>query len=44
MEKLYLSLRDAKPEIHLDEELCKSAILPLERMLLGRLDFPFEAV
>jgi len=41
MEKLYLALRDAKPEINLDNGLCKKALLPLERMLLGRIDFTF---
>jgi quinolinate synthase len=33
LEKLYLSLRDLKPEIHLEEGLRQRALAPLERML-----------
>ena len=33
MEKLYLCLRDLSPQIELDEELRKRALLPVERML-----------
>ena len=33
LEKVYLALRDLTPEIDLDEELRKKALLPLERML-----------
>jgi len=33
LEKLYLALRDEKPEIHVPEELARKAIAPLERML-----------
>jgi quinolinate synthase len=33
LEKLYLSLRDLQPQIHLDEDLRKRALLPVERML-----------
>ncbi|HEX9009603.1 MAG TPA: quinolinate synthase NadA [Holophagaceae bacterium] len=33
LEKLYLALRDLKPEIHLDEALRQRALKPLERML-----------
>ena len=33
LEKLYLCLRDGRPEITLDEELRKRALLPIERML-----------
>ena len=36
MEKLYLSLRDAKPEIKLDADLCERARIPLARMLSGK--------
>lgn len=33
LEKVYVSLRDEKPEIHLPESLRRRALLPLERML-----------
>ena len=33
LEKLYLSLRDLKPNIHLDEAVRLRALLPLQRML-----------
>ena len=33
LEKLYLCLRDLQPEIHLDEDLRRRALKPLERML-----------
>jgi quinolinate synthase len=33
LEKLYLCLRDRTPEITLDEELRKRALVPVERML-----------
>ena len=33
LEKIYLALRDLKPEIHMDEELRKQAAEPLKRML-----------
>ena len=33
MEKLYLTLRDMKPQIELDEEIRKRALVPVERML-----------
>ncbi len=33
LEKLYLSLRDMKPQIELDEEIRKRALVPVERML-----------
>jgi quinolinate synthase len=33
LEKIYLCLRDLRPEIVLDEELRKKALVPLERML-----------
>ena len=33
LEKLYLALRDLQPEILLDEDLRKRALLPVERML-----------
>jgi quinolinate synthase len=33
LEKLYLCMRDGQPEITLDEELRKRALLPIERML-----------
>jgi quinolinate synthase len=33
MEKLYLALRDLKPEITVPEEIAKRAVLPIERML-----------
>ncbi|MCM2249581.1 MAG: quinolinate synthase NadA [Geothrix sp.] len=33
LEKLYLCLRDLKPEIRLDEALRVKALRPLERML-----------
>lgn len=35
MEKLYIALRDQRPEIILDSDLCEKALLPLERMLTG---------
>ena len=33
MEKLYLCLRDLEPEVTVEEELRKRALLPVERML-----------
>ncbi len=33
MEKLYLCMRDRKPEITMDEELRKKSLVPLQRML-----------
>ena len=33
MEKLYLCLRDEKPEILIDEEVRKEAVKPILRML-----------
>jgi quinolinate synthase len=33
LEKVYLALRDEKPEIHVPHELAQRALLPLERML-----------
>jgi quinolinate synthase len=33
LEKLYLCLRDLKPEIRLDETIRRQALKPLERML-----------
>ncbi|PIE23939.1 MAG: quinolinate synthase [Planctomycetota bacterium] len=33
LEKTYLALRDLRPQIHVDPELRKRALLPLERML-----------
>ena len=33
LDKLYLCLRDLQPEIHLDEDLRRRALKPLERML-----------
>ena len=33
MEKIFLSLRDLKPEIRMDEELRKKALKPIEKML-----------
>ena len=33
LEKLYLCMRDRKPEIVLEEELRKRALAPLKRML-----------
>lgn len=33
LEKIYLALRDLKPELHLDEDLRLRALAPLERML-----------
>jgi quinolinate synthase len=33
MEKLYLCMRDQKPEIILDEEIRLKALKPIERML-----------
>ena len=33
LEKLYLCMRDRKPEIEMDPEIIKKALLPLERML-----------
>ncbi len=33
LEKVYLSLRDGKPEVHVATELRERALLPLERML-----------
>ena len=33
MEKLYLCLRDLAPQIEVEEELRKRALLPVERML-----------
>jgi quinolinate synthase len=33
LEKIYLSLRDLKPRIEMDETLRRRALVPLERML-----------
>jgi len=33
IEKLYLCMRDRKPEIILDVDIMKKALVPLERML-----------
>jgi quinolinate synthase len=33
LEKLYLCMRDRRPEITLDPEICRRALIPLERML-----------
>jgi quinolinate synthase len=33
LEKLYVSLRDMSPQIELDEEIRKAALIPVERML-----------
>jgi quinolinate synthase len=33
LEKLYMALRDMKPEIHMDEALRLAAKKPLDRML-----------
>ena len=33
LEKIYLALRDLKPQIDMDEELRERARLPLDRML-----------
>ena len=33
LEKLYLCMRDRKPEIVMDKEIMKKALKPLERML-----------
>lgn len=33
MEKVYLALRDEQPEILLDEEIIRKALIPIERML-----------
>jgi quinolinate synthase len=33
LEKLYVSLRDLSPEIHMSEELRLGALKPIERML-----------
>ncbi len=33
LEKLYLCLRDLKPELELDEETRRAAAAPLEKML-----------
>ncbi|MFT7462850.1 MAG: quinolinate synthase [Pseudohongiellaceae bacterium] len=33
LEKLYLALRDMKPQINLDEDIRKRALVPVERML-----------
>ncbi len=33
MEKLYLALRDLKPEVHVPEDIAKRALAPVEKML-----------
>jgi quinolinate synthase len=33
LEKIYLAIRDLRPEIALDGELCQKALAPLQRML-----------
>jgi quinolinate synthase len=33
LEKLYLCMRDRRPEVVIDEEIQRRALLPLERML-----------
>jgi quinolinate synthase len=33
LEKLYLCLRDGRPQITLDEDLRKRALVPIQRML-----------
>ena len=33
MEKLYLCMRDRRPEITLDEDLSRRALKPIQRML-----------
>jgi quinolinate synthase len=33
LEKLYLCMRDRKPEIQLNERVMKKALLPIEKML-----------
>jgi quinolinate synthase len=33
LEKLYQCLKDESPEVHLDKEIIKKALLPIQRML-----------